>query len=344
MLNKHKVSKFLIFLTAVFIFSCVSSFFYCYFTTRNEIIIYDNKISNVQSSLVVKLPRLDTYLVKLWGEKRPEKVYFNNIEIIPFRISSRNNTEEAYIKFDRALVNEGRNIISIVSQNSYSMRIKNFYGLDDSRKLFLLFDSSRFLRFNTGLFFDLIFLIFGVLIAAFCLLYYFTRLLFFNLDFFKLFLNFVLYNALCFAFIFILVLTFKVHHYRVIFLPLFFLKAAGIYICLSFLFSFLGFLFKYRHKINLNSKARLLLCKVIRFPTSERKDLSFFLECITLKIKTCPGEFLIRLAVSGFILCYFFIWLKLYFLSEIISYFIYFSILAGLIVKFNKLKKGNYLE
>jgi len=344
MASKHKIRKILVFLTTVFIFSGIVSFFYCYFTTRDEIVVYDQKISNVQSKLVVKLPRVDTYLVKLWGKSYSEKVYLNNTEVVPFRIFTRNNTVEVYIRFDRALVKEGRNVINIFSQNSYSMRIKNFYGSDESRKLFVLFDSSRFLHFDTDLFLNLIFLLFVCLLTAFFLLHYFIRSVFHNLNFFKLFLNFILYNGLCFTVIFILIFIFKVNQYRVILLPPLFLKIACLYICVSILFSFFTFLFKNRHKINLNFKARLLLCKVLRFSTSERNDIGFFLEHIILKIRASSYVFFIGLSVFGLILCLFLVLLELYFLSEIISYLAYFCILAGLISKLSKLRKEAPLE
>ena len=133
-----RIKSIIIFLLVILLYSLIFSFLYNYFVVI-KIDEFNKKFKNIQRQLIVELPQKDTYLIKIWGLRYPERVYFNSKEVDPFWLRERGILKETYIKVDENLVNEERNILDIISNESYSVRIRNFYGASDSKNILIIF-------------------------------------------------------------------------------------------------------------------------------------------------------------------------------------------------------------
>ena len=106
---------------------------------------FDIKLKEV-GSIKVDLAEKDTYLLKVWGLEPPAKIYFNDKAVSHFYFKNNGELYEYYIKLSGEIVNERDNILNIGSALNYSAKIRNYLGRAKDKDIFLLFDSSDFLK------------------------------------------------------------------------------------------------------------------------------------------------------------------------------------------------------
>jgi hypothetical protein len=104
---------------------------------------FEIKLKEVRNTRI-KLPRKDTYLLKIWGVEPPEEIYFNYKKLSYFYSRLRGPLKEFYVKLSPEVISKDINRLEIIGPTSYSIKIKNFLGeLED---IFILFDSSEIIK------------------------------------------------------------------------------------------------------------------------------------------------------------------------------------------------------
>lgn len=322
------------------IYSLLLSFFYNYFVV-SKLEVFDFKFKDAQQRLRVSLPEKDSYLVKIWGLQFPQKVYFNSLEVTPFSYRERGILKEINIKVDSSLANKGKNLLSIVSNKRYSVKIRNFYGATDSKGIIILFKSSRFLEFSPQRFIFDSFKIFIILILFGTILHFLINLVFLNFDFKTFFIIFCFSNGSLFLLFFVFVLFFSFSLLRVILSQGTFLSSAVSLLFLFNLILFYKFIFKHAHRLILTSYSVEIISKFFKFQLKKSQEsyLELYINRLTLHYKKNCEQYLISLFILFLFMCMVFLYFRLYSIANWISYIAYFCLFGGLIIKYVKFVK-----
>lgn len=338
MLRKFRTEFVIIFLLLILVYSLLYSLIYNYFVI-GKIGEFDLKFKNVCDQLSIELPHKDTYLIKIWGLYYPKKIYFNKIEVTPFMTRERGELKELFIKVENTSVNKGINLLNIISNYSYSARVKNFYGTTESNKIYILFKASRFLKFEPERLILITLFAFLTFILVFILLYVMTKFIFLNFRLGKLFILFSICNsALFFLFLFIIFLLLFTP-YRVVFSSSAFL---GLSIFLLFLINLI-FTHRYLRQLTLTHKARRFMASIIKLSFDQNKELNLnvLLDELIVNFKKAPGQYLVSAFIFSLFICMLLFSFKLYTIANLISYLAYFCLAVGLGINFVKLIKEN---
>lgn len=354
-------------LVVIVAYSLWFSFFYNYLVRQQEF-TFDKKFKNISGQLIVHLPNRDTYFIKVWGISFPERVYFNNQELLPFKIRKRGTLKELYVKVKQDLVNKDKNILTILSEGSYSVKVRNFYGITNSKDVVILFKNSQVQRLTTFDFFQ-VFLLTGTILFFVCLIFYsLIKIIFLNFKFKRLLKVFCLYNLGLFLLVSIFLFVIYSISYRVILSSSTFLGWSLFYIFLInpmvilhyFLRYSKGLLFNPRFIGNISSLQIELTKKFYEIGFYGKKITSHFLDSIDEKcgksrreqyefesytkklianfIKL-PGIYLVGIFILLLVGCMLLLTFKLYTLANWVSYLAYFCLATGLIIEFVKLVK-----
>ena len=100
------------------------AFFYNELTIRsfNEFAL---KIRNIRGSRSFQLPVKETYLLKIFGDDIPEKVYFNSNRIVHSIFRNRTKLKEFYYIITPEVSKQGTNSILISPADRHSIKIMN---------------------------------------------------------------------------------------------------------------------------------------------------------------------------------------------------------------------------
>ena len=334
----------IIFLLVILAYSLIFSFLYNYFVVI-KIDEFNKKFKNIQRQLIVELPKRDTYLIKIWGLRYPERVYFNSKEVDPFCFRERGILKETYIKVDESLVNEEQNILDIIGNESYSVRIKNFCGASDSKNILVIFKSSRFLKFKPDRFIAVTFLTYIILIFLWVIFYIIVKYVFSNLKIGKIFFLYCLSNFGLFLSLLIFIFLFSFTPYRIILSHSAFL---GLSICILFLTNFIlfcQFIFRQSQTLILNPsiiKSIKPLSRAIKLPLGEIKEsyLNLYIIKLILHFKRFTDQYLISAFIFLLLICMILLIFKLYTIAHWISYLAFFCLLTGIVIKITKSAKA----
>jgi len=126
----------------------------------NPVLLKIDKINQV----IFNLPVEDTYLLIIRGEKIPEAVYVNEVSLDYFYLQQKNDgSKKIYVLIPEKVINLAENKLRIVSvplaqEHTYDVRVINYLG-NSAKELFILFDSSVFLKRNDMALLPMLFLI-----------------------------------------------------------------------------------------------------------------------------------------------------------------------------------------
>ena len=348
-MNKDNFKKLKHFFLYFFIYSVILSFFYNYFVKKDvKKVMY--KIPNVMRQLRFNLPEEDVYLIKIWGEKSPDKVYCNSRQVFTFYERMRGKLKEQYFKIDAALSHKGQNTLSIISGSSYSVRIRNFVSSMDSDNFFVFFKSSKLAKIS---FFRVLASILPITISIFFLglFFYFITSFFvkFNIEtgFFLYFFSFLGF----FLLLSIILLGFIFTPYRIGI-------SISAFICLGIIILFLADIIvfylltqkRFKSKFSKNcsrqllSGLRMLGTKSGLINKDKLKFENIVISSSVLKLQShftkCSDKLFIASGVFLLILCAIFLIFKLESIAHGISYIAYFALFAGLIMQYVQLIRG----
>jgi hypothetical protein len=347
-----KAKSAIIFLLVTLVYSTLFSFLYNYFVVV-RIDEFDQKFKNVQRYLIFELPKKDTYFVKIWGLHFPEKIYFNQIEVSPFKFRERGILKEIYIVVNKGLVNKGQNILNIISNESYSVKIRNYYGATASKGAFVVFKLSSFLKFRPNRFISVAFSIFIILNLLWPIFYITIKFVFLNFKFERIFLLYCIYNFGLFLLLSVFILLFSFTSYRIILSQS---TIIGLSIFLLFLLNsilFYHFIYKHSQELILSPNVTRLISSFSKLSLDKAQDfkkfldksqelhLNFFLAKLNLHFKIIPEQYLISAFIFLLLICMILLVFKLYTPANWVSYIACFCLLIGLLIKCVKLSKEN---
>jgi hypothetical protein len=83
------------------------------------------KILDIRGSQSFQLPARETYILKIFGDDIPEKVYFNSSRIVHSIFRNRTKLKEFYYIITPVVSKQGANSIRIIPDNRYSIKIMN---------------------------------------------------------------------------------------------------------------------------------------------------------------------------------------------------------------------------
>jgi len=109
-------------------------------SNSKDFYLVDLKIKNVGEKAIFNLTQQDSYLLKIWGIRRPEAVFLNGTALQSFQGRNRGGLEEQLFKVSASLVKIGMNELRIKGPCAYSVRIRNYFSSIASG--ILLFDDS----------------------------------------------------------------------------------------------------------------------------------------------------------------------------------------------------------
>jgi hypothetical protein len=165
--------------------------------------------------------------LKVWGLGAPREIKFNQKKTTPFYARRRGELYESYITLTPTLVAKGTNKLSIVGPPFfYSVRIRNYLGKLGANGLFIVFNSSTFLKNYkwsikrlslSGIFFLFLLLMVWLLFSILAKRYFGFSLRIISLYYF-------LSYAPCFLSFFVAYFILEVSPYRLIISPEFFTK------------------------------------------------------------------------------------------------------------------------
>ena len=100
------------------------TFFHSELTIRsfNE---FSLKIRDIRGSRSFQLPALETYILKIFGDGTPEKVYFNSNRIVHSIFRNRTKLKEFYYIITPDISKQGTNSILIIPDDRHSIKIMN---------------------------------------------------------------------------------------------------------------------------------------------------------------------------------------------------------------------------
>lgn len=205
----------------------ILTFFYGKMTVThfNE---YNLKIKNIIGEKTFNLPFKQRYLLKIWGDDVPEKVYFNGNFVTHSIFRNRKHMKEFHYVLPPEIIKIGADTLRIIPDKRYSMRIKNAivatgFGV-------VVFKNSGLKKTGSSLI-DTICIIFIIVLLG---LFIFQLIeIFFIADYNRLFFGYAISYLPCIA---LLVLI----HYLPSFLPveLLFIKSYYFAFCGLFILSF----------------------------------------------------------------------------------------------------------
>ena len=88
-------------------------------------------IRNVKDDIILELPAQETYLLKIWGDQMPERVYFNSSRLIHLIFRDRGKIKEFYYLLRKETIKKGKNVLKIQSDTNFSFRLKNDLAYSD---------------------------------------------------------------------------------------------------------------------------------------------------------------------------------------------------------------------
>jgi len=112
----------------IIIFQVIVGVLFAFFYTRLTIPKFDNfklKILDVRGEISFQLPARETYILKIFGDDTPEKVYFNSSRIVHSIFRNRTKLKEFYYMITPEISKQGTNNILIIPDNRYSIKIMN---------------------------------------------------------------------------------------------------------------------------------------------------------------------------------------------------------------------------
>lgn len=341
MFKKIKSVYSLSLLTTIVFFSLGLSFFYNYFVPIKEP-FFDEKFDDVQGLLLVELPKEDVYLVKIWGLRYPDNVYLNDVEMSYFRKRERAKTKEIYIRAEAPPIKKGPNALIIVSDESYSVRIRNFYGATESEGVFVLFKSSRYLRFFPDRIIFAALLFFAILAFSWTIFYFLFNFIFLNCRFDLFFKLFLQYNSIFFFIIIFSIILVVFSPYRVILSRMVFLgwSISSLFLLNGFLL--LRFILRHNPPLIFNKKhINFLFVKTdLSFENEEELYLHHLLQRFIIFFKARPDQCLIVSFIFLLCICMILLLFRLNSIANWISYLAYFCLVIGTTIKFIKLIKN----
>ena len=342
MLRKSKTKFITIFLLLILVYSLLYSLVYNYFVI-GEIDEFKLKFKNVCGQLIIELPCNDAYLIKIWGFYYPKRVYFNETEIVPFATRERGGLKELFFKVDNTLVNRGVNVLNIISNESYSVKVKNFYGATESGSIFVLFDTSRFLKDKPEKLIPIFCITFLVVISVIAIFYFIIKFILLRFKFTKFFLIYCISN-------FILILLFLTSTFLLLLTPYRIIFSKQCFISLSlfilFIYNFILFcVFARVHSkhLILNFNIPRAILYLLKLPLNESRGLSldFLYAKFKFYFKKNPEQYLIATFILSLFACMFLLTFRLYAIANWLSYFAYICLALGLGIRFVKLIKEN---
>jgi hypothetical protein len=329
-----------IFFSIILVYSLLFSFFYNYYV-HPGVEGFDKKFRHVRGQLVFELPQKDTYLVKIWATTLPSSIYFNRKGVSVFKIRDRGGQKEAHMAIDGRLVSAGPNVMTLGGNESYSVKIRNFYGATDSKDIYVVFKTSRFLKFSFIGFISITFLAYLVLILFWISFYFMTRFIFVNLEIREIFKLFCILNFSLFLFFLLFAVIFSFTSYRVILTRYEFLSIGISYLFLLNLGVFTWFLFRKSRQLRLSASAIKFVNRFFEIPVEESKMLSIFAGELKLEFKKRPERALVLLFIFLVILAMISLYIRLPLLAEVISYLSYFCLWFAVGTKISRFIKEN---
>lgn len=297
--------------------SLVMSFFYSYFS-KDDIKKVAFKTPNVTRQLRFILPDADTYIVKIWGLKFPEKVYYNSYEISPFYTRQRGKLKEQYFRVSAPLVHKGQNILDIMSNSSYSVRVKNFVYTTNSGNFSVIFKSSNGAKFRIDKFFLHILPVYIILLLS-CFVFYFIIGFIVKLSFGESMFLYIYSLLGYFLLLLILLLIFLFSPYRIV-------LSTAVLVCLAIVSMLI-------------TSILILLLKRPKIIQSNQLILHPFIIKLISSLESNPDKFFIGMGIFFLVLCMIFLIFDLQSVADYISYLAYFSLVIGLFKIFLNLLK-----
>ncbi len=326
--------------------SLLFSLFYNCFVDKLDTEPFDKKFKNVNRQLTLEIPKTDTYLLKIWGTEIPDKVFFNNRELLQFLSRKRREVNELYIRLDPSLINLGRNKLDIFSNKSYSVRIRNFYGATELGDIVVLFNRSKMPNFKLG--YSFIIVAFQAFLGLLCLLFIIKELLKFcfeNYNFDEFLSLFWRGNFSFFLVFAVFTISISLAGYRVLVFPSTFLGIMFILLFLLNSYLIIIFCLNRRKEIVINKPVLLIFNSVLSDKYKNYQSLTldkFIYNSLTLdKFIYNFSELSLEntsLIFSLFMLifCIPALFMRLNFLANLLFFIFYFCLIYGLFMRLKR--------
>lgn len=324
---KFKIAFIQIFLAVIF------SYFYLQLVPAFPLQEFDEKFREAEGQISFVLPAKTTYLLKVWGLEKPTAVYFNNELLTHFFFKQRGDNMEFHFALLKDKIRKGKNVLNIISNIDYSVRVKNTVNYNDFSAILLKPLSSQYKRFFLSrvlpVFFG--FLCFQLLSWFVC---FFTARKFLGLSFENYILGYVLTFSPAFLLFLIAIGASLWLPFSIVVFKLAFIK---IFIGLVLLFQIPWFLWVFIGKNIIGRDINIGLSKEdldLRINKFRRKLEEYGLVQWYMGQKFCDKcilGFFVFLFLSAFLLAF-----QIKFLAEFFAIMGFFALFCAVIIKFRQ--------